>query len=161
MTTTPVTTDPETIEALAGRLFMDALGAFHMGTAYLGVKLGVFRALCDAGQPTAAELAAATGLDAWYVREWLQAEATAGLVTADAEDLGVARFTAAPGVRETLVEETHPAYVGGLPLATSAAGGVTAPLLDAFRTGAGVPYAAYGPDAVEAQAALNRPAFVN
>ena len=31
----------------------------------------------------------------------------------------------------------------------------------AFRTGAGVPYASYGEDAVEAQAALNRPAFVN
>ena len=34
-------------------------------------------------------------------------------------------------------------------------------LLAAFRTGAGVPYASYGADAVEAQAALNRPAFVN
>ena len=34
-------------------------------------------------------------------------------------------------------------------------------LLTAFRTGAGVPYASYGEDAVEAQAALNRPAFVN
>src|SRR6516162_3089477 len=29
------------------------------------------------------------------------------------------------------------------------------------RTGAGVPYAAYGPDGVSAQSALNRPAFVN
>jgi predicted O-methyltransferase YrrM len=36
-----------------------------------------------------------------------------------------------------------------------------AALVDAFRTGAGVPYAAYGSDAVEAQAAMNRPAFVN
>jgi hypothetical protein len=34
-------------------------------------------------------------------------------------------------------------------------------LLVAFRTGAGVPYASYGTEAVEAQAALNRPAFVN
>lgn len=160
-TSTPVATPAETIEALAGRLFMEALGAFHMGTVYLGVKLGLFRTLCDGGSQTAAELAASTGLDPRYVREWLQAEATAGLVIADGEDLGAARFTPAPGVRETLVEETHPAYVGGLPLATSAAGGVMAPLLDAFRTGAGVPYTAYGSDAVEAQAALNRPAFVN
>ena len=34
-------------------------------------------------------------------------------------------------------------------------------LADAYRTGAGVPYAAYGPDGVSAQSALNRPAFVN
>jgi len=158
---TPVATEAETVEALAGRLFMETLGAFHMGTVYLGVKLGLFRALCAGGSQTAADLAAATGLDSWYVREWLQAEATAGLVTADAEDLGTARFTAVAGVRETLVEDTHPAYVGGLPLATAAAGGVMGALLDAFRTGAGVPYSDYGPDAVEAQAALNRPAFVN
>lgn len=31
----------------------------------------------------------------------------------------------------------------------------------ACRTGAGVPYAAYGPDGVSAQSALNRPASVN
>jgi SAM-dependent methyltransferase len=34
-------------------------------------------------------------------------------------------------------------------------------VVEAFRTGAGVPNAAYGPDAVGAQAALNRPAFAN
>jgi SAM-dependent methyltransferase len=34
-------------------------------------------------------------------------------------------------------------------------------LVDAFRTGAGVPYSAYGADGVDAQAALNRPAYVN
>jgi SAM-dependent methyltransferase len=159
MTTTQAA--PEAIEAIAARLFGEALGAFHMGTVYLGVKLGLFRALCRAGTATAADLAATTGLDAWYVREWLQAEATAGLVSADSDDLGTARFSPAPGVQETLVEETHPAYVGGLPLAVAAAGGVLPALLDAMRTGAGVPYSAYGADAVEAQAALNRPAFVN
>jgi 2-polyprenyl-3-methyl-5-hydroxy-6-metoxy-1,4-benzoquinol methylase len=31
----------------------------------------------------------------------------------------------------------------------------------AFRTGAGVPYIEYGPEAVTAQAAINRPAYVN
>lgn len=39
--------------------------------------------------------------------------------------------------------------------------GVLPDLLDAFRTGAGVPYPAYGDDAVDAQAALNRPAFTH
>jgi SAM-dependent methyltransferase len=159
MTTTQA--EPEAIEAMAGRLFSDALGAFHMGSVYLGVKLGLFRALCQAGAATAADLAAATGLDPWYVREWLQAEATSGLVSTDGDDLGTARFSLAPGVQETLVEETHPAYVGGLPLAVAAVGGVLPALLDAVHTGAGVPYSAYGADAVEAQAALNRPAFVN
>ncbi len=65
----------------------------------------------------------------------------------------------AAGPAVIVLEDVHwadPSSVA-LPLATSAAGSVMVPLLDAFRTGAGVPYAAYGPDAVEVQAALNRP----
>ena len=60
-----------------------------------------------------------------------------------------------------LVDETSPAYLGGLADVLAATGSVLPLLVDAYRTGAGVPYAAYGPDAVSGQSALNRPAFVN
>lgn len=109
---------------------------------YLGVKLGLYRALSGRGSLTAAELAAETGLDGWYVREWLQSQATGGLILVDDEDLTTARFTLASGVQEVLVQETGPAYIGGLPLAAGAVGGVLPDLLEAFRTGAGVPYPA-------------------
>jgi predicted O-methyltransferase YrrM len=151
----------QAIEELAGRIFMEGVGAFHLGTVYIGLKHGLFEALVERGPLTAEELAGSKGLDAWYVREWLQAEATAGLLLADHEDLTVARFTAVPGVREALVESTGPAFIAGLPLAAAAGFSVMPSLLAAFRTGEGVPYASYGDDAVEAQAALNRPAFVN
>jgi len=159
---TTITETPEqVVEDLVGRLFVEGVGAFHLATVYLGLKHGLFATLVEDGPLTAADLAGRHGLDERYVREWLQAETTAGLLLADGEDLTLARFTAAPGVRETLVEETGPAYLGGLPLALAAGTSVLPQLLDAFRTGAGVAYAAYGEDAVEAQAALNRPAFVN
>ena len=162
MSTIPdVETTPQEIEELAGRIFMEGVGAFHLGTVYIGLKHGLFKELVERGPLTADALAGSTGLDAWYVREWLQAEATAGLVLADDEDLTLARFTAAPGVREALVDSTGPAFIAGLPLATAAAFSVMPSLLSAFRTGKGVPYPSYGEDAVEAQAALNRPAFVN
>ncbi len=83
------------------------------------------------------------------MREWLQAETIAGLLVADDDDLSRARFVAAPGVREALVDETDPAYLGGLALAVPAAFSVMPELLAAFRTGAGVPYASYGEDAVD------------
>ena len=154
------TTTEAAVEELVGRLFMEGVGAFHLGVVYLGLKLGLFEALVE--EPlTAEQLAGKKGLDVWYVREWLQAEATAGLVTADDEDLTKAMFTAAPGVREALVDSTGPAYIGGLPFAQVAGISVMPALLDAFSTGAGVPYSSYGEDAVDAQAALNRPAFVN
>jgi SAM-dependent methyltransferase len=160
-TITDVETTPQAIEELAGRIFMEGVGAFHLGTVYIGLKHGLFAALVEDGPLTASELAIRTGLDGWYVREWLQAETTAGLLLADDDDLTTASFTTAPGVREALVDETGPAFMGGLPLATAAGFSVMPELLKAFRSGAGVPYASYGEDAVEAQAALNRPAFVN
>src|SRR3954471_15238209 len=161
VTPTVEMTETNPVEELVGRLFMEGVGTMHVMSVYLGVKLGLFRALTDGGPQTAARLASATGLDAWYVREWLQAATIAGLVGADSEDIDTATFTAADGVRETLVEETSPAYLGGLTFAASAVGRVLPDLVAAFRTGTGVPYARYGPEAVEAQAALNRPAFVN
>jgi SAM-dependent methyltransferase len=160
-TITEVETTPQAIEELAGRIFLEGVGALHLGSVYIGVKHGLFAALVEDGPLTARELAARTGLDGWYVREWLQAETIAGLLLADDDDLATASFRTARGVSETLVDETGPAFVGGLPLAAAAAYSVMPELLKAFRTGAGVPYASYGEDAVEAQAALNRPAFVN
>ena len=160
-TITEVETTPQAIEDLAGRLFTEGVGAFHLGTIYIGLKHGLFAVLAQEGPLTAAELASRTRLDGWYVREWLQAETIAGLLLADDDDLSRARFAAAPGVHETLVDETSAAYVGGLALALPAGFSVMPELVAAFRTGDGVPYASYGAEAVEAQAALNRPAFVN
>ena len=95
------------------------------------------------------------------MREWLRAEATAGLLLADDDDVARSQLHGRTGGRETLVEETNASFIGGMPLAAAAAYSVMPELLKAFRSGADVPYTLYGGDAVEAQAALNRPAFVN
>lgn len=149
------------VDDVAGRLFNDGLGAYHLATVYLGHRLGLFRALAERSGQTAQGLAASMALDLRYVSEWLQAEVIAGLVEASTEDLAEASFRLAPGVTEVLVEETHPAYLGGLGWTIAAIGRVLPDLLAAFRNGAGVPYEAYGEEAVEAQAVLNRPAYVN
>jgi 2-polyprenyl-3-methyl-5-hydroxy-6-metoxy-1,4-benzoquinol methylase len=147
-------------ETLTGRLFGEGVGAFHLLCVHIGSKLGLFRTLSEGERLTAAELADRLGLDRRYVREWLQAEATAGLVTVEG-DVDSGRFGLAPGAREALIDETNPFFVGGLGSALAAAGATLPRVIDAFRSGEGVPYADYGPDAIAAQAALNRPAFVN
>jgi SAM-dependent methyltransferase len=147
-------------EEISGRLFGEGVGAFHLLCVHVGRKLGLYAALDEAGPLSATELSQRTRLDRRYIREWLQAESTAGFLSVDG-DIDSGRFTLAAGVRETLVEETNPYYVGGLAPAVAAAGAAVGKVVDAFRTGDGVAYAEYGPDAVEAQAALNRPAFTN
>ncbi|HEU5418525.1 MAG TPA: SAM-dependent methyltransferase, partial [Streptosporangiaceae bacterium] len=158
MTTTDV--EPGAVEALAGRIFSTGVGAAELCNAYLGIHLGLYRSL--AGSPaTSAALAMRTGYDERYLREWLTAQAVSGLVTAAGPDPASTEFALAEGTYEVLVDETSPAYLGGLADVVAAAGRVLPLLADAYRTGAGVPYAAYGPDGVSAQSALNRPAFVN
>lgn len=157
----PADTSVNAVEELAGRIFGEGLGAMHLATAYLGVELGLFAALADKPGSTSAELAAATGLDPRYVQEWVQGEHIAGLVRSDTADSATGRLTLADGVHEVLVDEVHPAYLGGLARALAAVGSALSELPAAYRSGAGVPAAAYGPEVVTAQAALNRPSFVN
>jgi SAM-dependent methyltransferase len=144
------------VEALAGRLLVTGVEAMELANIYLGHTLGLYAVLAD-GPLTGAELAARAGLDERYVREWLQAQAVSGFVTVEAGKT----YALAAGVREVLVDELSPAYLAPLGQCLASVGGVLPRLVEAFRTGEGVPYSEYGPDAVSAQAALNRPAYTN
>lgn len=161
MVTTGTTTADEAAETLVGRLFDAALGAAELLTVHLGTVHGLYEAVRDAGSMTAAELADATGCDLRYVVEWLQSQAISGFLTIDGEDVRTSRFALAPGVGEVLVEKTGPFYGAGLAAIQVAAGRALPRLVETFRTGRGVPYSAYGPEAVTGQEALNRPAYVN
>lgn len=153
--------DTTATEALVGRLFTAALGTAELFTVHLGQMHGLYRAVDLAGSTTAVELSQATGVELRYLLEWLQSQAISGLLSVDGPDIGTARFSLAPGVRETLLEETNPFYAGGMPAIAVAVGRAFPQLEAAFKSGAGVAYAEYGPEAVTAQAALNRPAYVN
>jgi SAM-dependent methyltransferase len=155
-------TDPGTdpVEALAGRLFSAGVQAADIFTVHLGVQLGLYRALDEHGPQDSATLAARTGLAERYVREWLQGQATAGLLVPDGDDVTTARFGLAAGVRETLLDATSPAHLAPLAAAVATVGAVLPRLAEAFRTGAGVPYADY-PHGFQIQSAFNRPAFTH
>jgi len=60
------------------------LGAsMHAALIVIGDKLGLYRAMADAGPLTSAELAEKTATAERYVREWLNANAASGYVTYD------------------------------------------------------------------------------
>jgi SAM-dependent methyltransferase len=153
------TTDLEPTEQLVGRIFATGVGAVELCTVYLGIHLGLYRALADA-PATAAELAVRTGCDERYLLEWLQAQAIGGLLTVDG-DPESSTFALTEATRAVFLDETAPTYLGGLADVFAAAARALPLLVAAYRSGEGVPYAAYGVDGVSGQAALNRPAFVN
>jgi SAM-dependent methyltransferase len=161
MSTRP--TDGEATDALVERLFGAALNTLEMASVHIGGRLGLYRSLANEGEATPTQLAARTGTDERYAREWLEQQAVAGFLSVDDPGSG-------PGERRYRLPEAHrPVFADDedlnylTPLATLAIG-VLRPidaLLEAYRSGGGVPYKAYGAHTREGIGAINRPQFVN
>ena len=150
-------------DALVERLFGAVIDTLEVASIHIGGRLGFYRSLADDGSATPAELAARTGTDERYVREWLEQQAVAGFLSVDdpEREPGERRYQLPEAHRPVFVDEEDLNYL--TPLATLAIG-VLRPidaLLDAYRSGGGVPYEAYGADTREGIGAINRPQFVN
>ena len=150
-------------DELVERLFGASLGAIEVFTVYLGDRLGLYQALSDGGPVTSLELAAKTGTHERYAREWLEQQAVTGILEVDDADEApeARRYSLPPGHAEVLLDHDSLAYIAPLARFMPALGKMMPEIIVAFRTGGGVSYADYGADAREAQAALNRPQFLN
>jgi SAM-dependent methyltransferase len=146
-------------DALAERLFGATLGALELFSVYLGVELGLYRALERDGALTPDELAARAGIAPRYAREWLEQQAVAGLL--EVEDPATRRCSLAPDHARVLAHPDDPAHVAPFAHMLAGIGGVLPRVADAYRTGGGVPYEAYGTEFRHGQGHINRPAFTH
>jgi 2-polyprenyl-3-methyl-5-hydroxy-6-metoxy-1,4-benzoquinol methylase len=147
-------------DAFAEKLFRSALGYFEIFSIHLGGKLGLYRALEEAGSMTPAELAERAGIAERYAREWFEQQATTGILTAEIGADGTNRFRLPAGHAEVLLDGDSLSFMGASVTQLMALRGVFDQVVEAFRTGAGIPYEAYGADGVEGQGASNRPIFL-
>ena len=151
MQTADIAAGVATPGALAARLFEATLAAMDLFAVYLGDRLGYYWALGDGSPATSAELAARTGTAERYAREWLEPQAVTGFLTCDdpvatASERG---YRLPAGYEVVLVDPDSLLAVA--PLARIFAGCVKplATLVEAYRTGGGVPYGDYGVDLAE------------
>jgi SAM-dependent methyltransferase len=144
-----------TTEEFANRLFNAALGTVEVMSVYLGDRLDWYRALADGGPATPDELTERAGGSPRYAREWLEQQATFGILTVG----GDGRFELPAGAAEVLTDQASLSYLAPLARMLCAAGVQLPALLDAYRSGGGVGWAAYGADMRESQADMNRPWF--
>src|SRR5437588_8698177 len=149
-------------DALVERLFMDAVGAFDLLSVYLGDVLDLYRALADKGPLTSAELAETAGIHERYAREWLEHQAASGLLELELNG-DARRYRLPEGHEEALLDSSSLSYIAPLARSFAGAGKPLEALLEAFRSGEGVPYADYGDDLHEGpfglhQAAIREPA---
>jgi hypothetical protein len=129
--------DSQKADAFAGRL-MGALngGAFCL-MASIGHRTGLFDAMREQPLMTSGEIATRAGLNERYVREWLGAMVTAGVIDVDPPSPHVhpasehAAFLTRPAGADNIGVFTQ--YIALL-------GGVEDAIVECFRKGGGVPY---------------------
>ncbi len=143
-------------DELTGRQFEAALGALELCSVYLGTELGLYETLERNGALTPDELADRAGIAPRYAREWLEQQAVAGFV--EHED---GRFALPAEHARVLIAEDDLAHVAPFAHMLVGIGGVLPRVAEAYRTGGGVPYSAYGSEFRHGQGHINRPAFTH
>ena len=149
-------------EDLVGRLLESAVGAMDLFALYAGEKLGWYRSLAADGPATSTELAARTGTNERYTREWLEQQATTGILVADdATNGSMRRFTLPEGYASVLVDPESDLFMAPIGRFVAATFAQAEPIVEAFRHGGGVAWKAFGEDMRTAQSDFNRPFFQN
>jgi 2-polyprenyl-3-methyl-5-hydroxy-6-metoxy-1,4-benzoquinol methylase len=109
---------------------------------------------------TSEELAQRAGIHERYAREWLEQQATAGILTAETREGVPNRFRLPSGHAEVLLDGDSLSFMGATVTQLMALRGAFEQVVDAFRNGGGVPYEAYGIGGVEGQGGSNRPTLL-
>jgi 2-polyprenyl-3-methyl-5-hydroxy-6-metoxy-1,4-benzoquinol methylase len=142
MSTPSAPIDPEALKAYAKLVFGALGGAMTSAMIYLGDRLGLYRALAGAGAVDSRELAARTGLDERWLREWIHQQGAAGVLIHRGDD----RFELSPEGAAVLAQEAHPANGIGFFAQLPKMLAIAERLPESFRSGLGLPYDALGPE---------------
>jgi 2-polyprenyl-3-methyl-5-hydroxy-6-metoxy-1,4-benzoquinol methylase len=138
--------DRQRVQDFARKLFGHYTSGILTLLVHVGYRTGLFEAAAK-GPGTSQDIADRAGLHERYVREWLAAMATGGIIDYDAAS---GTFTLPP---------EHAACLTGTSSRNVAAGSQNLPMLgkrlqrviESFRNGGGVSYSEYRPDFTEAQ----------
>jgi SAM-dependent methyltransferase len=135
------------VKSFAGLMTNDLGAALQGALSYIGDRLGIFQAMAKSGPVTSADLAANTGLNERYLREWLGAMTAAKYLEYDPV---TARYSMPPEHAMVLADENSPFYMGGFMQMVVPEVAMAPKLMESFRTGRGVPQSEYPPEVFEA-----------
>jgi SAM-dependent methyltransferase len=129
------TVDEGRLNAFVGHMLGDMGAAMTASLVLVGDKLGLYKALAEAGPTTSAGLAALTGTNERMVREWLAAQAASGYVDYDAE---AELYSLSPEQAMVFADEASPVFLAGFYDIAAAAIRGEDRVIEAFRTGKGL-----------------------
>src|SRR6059058_2202967 len=127
--------DEGKVHELLGRVVGDLGGMLTTSMVFIGDRLGLYKAIVEAGSVTSAELAERTGTAERYVRDWLVNQAASSYVQYDATS---GRYGMSAEQREAFTNENCPFFVPGGFQAMYAITRAIPRIAENFRTGAGI-----------------------
>jgi SAM-dependent methyltransferase len=126
-----------TTEAFVERAVADLAASYGGVMVSIGHKLGLYRALAGRGPVSSHELAARTGCEERYVREWLNSQVAGGYLDYHQES---ATYELPPEHIPVLGDERSPIFIPGAYDVPASMWFDQERTLEAFRTGEGVPW---------------------
>ena len=158
----PAAFDERKRDAFLESTLASAGGAMRLFSIYLGDRLGYYEALRDGEYRTASELGQVTQTDARCTREWLEQQTVNGILEVEdaSQPAEALRFRLPAEHAEALAESDSLNYIAPLGQIFSGAVRPLEQIVNAFRSGRGVPYEDYGREMREGQARVNRAMFL-
>ena len=148
--------DPEKLQAFAGKAIGEIAAAVSAALVVIGDRLGLYRALANAGPLTPQQLAEKTETDQRYVREWLANQAAGGFVEYDA---AAGTFSLPPEQAYMLADAESPLNVQGAFAMIESVFSDGPQIADAFRTGRGLAWHEHDGRLFEAVERFFRPSY--
>ncbi|MGI8784596.1 MAG: methyltransferase domain-containing protein [Acidobacteriota bacterium] len=146
----------EKLNAFMGKVVGDFGAALSSSLAYIGQKLGLYKAMAGAGPVTAAELAERTGTVERYVREWLINQAAGGYVEYEPT---TGKYVLPPEQAVALTDEASPFFVGGGFYVVKAMTQAQNRIEKAFQDGGGMLWGEHDPDLFVGTERFFRPGY--
>ncbi|MDO8615799.1 MAG: class I SAM-dependent methyltransferase [Dehalococcoidia bacterium] len=128
-------------EAFAGQMIGILNGGCLALMTSIGHRTGLFDTIASLPPSTSQQIAAATGVNERYAREWLAAMVTGGIVEYDAS---AATYRLPPEHAASLTRAAGPNNLATITQFLALFGNVEDELVQSFRQGGGVPYARFG-----------------
>jgi 2-polyprenyl-3-methyl-5-hydroxy-6-metoxy-1,4-benzoquinol methylase len=148
--------DQEQLNQFMGKALGDLGATFHAAIVVIGDKLGLYKAMSEAGPMTSTELAERTGTAERYVREWLAANAASGYASYDA---ATGRYSLSLEQAFALAEEGSPAFLPGAFQLALAAVKAEQKIAEAFRSGDGLGWHEHDPGLFHGTERFFRPGY--
>jgi SAM-dependent methyltransferase len=157
LNSTSTTIDNEKLQQFMGKVLSDFGGAASLILAYIGDKLGLYKAMYDFGKPIKSqELANLTGTSERYIREWLANQAAGGYLTYDVPSQ---KYTLPLENAQALVNENSPAYIAGGFQIMMSLHRDEAKFLEVFKTGKGIAWGDHDKDLYQGTERFFKPAY--